>query len=114
MNTNQAYNMITAATDTLLQRVTCGAYHDPTAPNADLQIAARLSAIANEQTAPVRYRHQNAAKLARKLIHDRYQKKELMAVLTRRNNMPDPVGEFTEHAAARVLLAVESLAGLAT
>ena len=114
MNTNQAYNTITAATYTLLQRVTCEAYSDPSAPNADLQIAAKLSAIANEQTAPARYRHQNAARLASKLIHDRYHKKELLSVLTRRNNMLDPVGEFTEHDTADVVLAVESLAGLAT
>ena len=112
MDTSQAYNTISAATYKLLQRVTCEAYHDPTDANADLQIAAKLSAIANEQTAPVRYRHQNAARLARKLVDDRHNNKELLAALTRKNNMPEPVGEFTDQDTNRLALALNTLAGL--
>ena len=105
MNSSQAYNAITAATFTLLDRVMGAGYFEQGAQNADLQIAANLSAITDAQTAPTRFRHQNAARVAQKMNH-----KELRAALTRSNNQPDPIGEFTDQDIHRVVLAVNTIA----
>jgi hypothetical protein len=109
MNASTAYDTITAAKFTLLVRVMDGSYHDPAAPNADLQMAARLSAITDAQTAPLRRARCKAGRLAQDIGIP-----HLRSVLSRRNGDTDPVGEFTGQEVQRVVLAINTIADLAS
>jgi hypothetical protein len=108
MNASIAHDTIQSAVHTLLDRVMGASYYDPAAPNVDLQMSARLSAIADAQTMPTKRSRFNAGQLAKQIKVE-----DLRLVLSRRNGGPDPVGEFSEEQVEEVIAATNTIAGFA-
>tara|TARA_R100001082_G_scaffold85570_1_gene52160 strand:- start:226 stop:555 length:330 start_codon:yes stop_codon:yes gene_type:complete len=109
MDPSKAYDTLISATYTIIGRVIGAGYYDPSAPNVDLQMAARLSAITDAQTKPVKRSRANAGQLAKQIKAE-----DLRLVLSRRNGGPNPVGEFSEEQAKQVITAINTIANLAS